>query len=418
MKKRQIIRIFALLLALSLTALLPVPAFAVTQAEIDELRAIRDEVTAQREAAQAVVDDLEGQQAGVIELKTAMDERNAYTLQQMQLNNDEIALYDELIADKAQEVEAARALEAEQLARYRARVRAMEENGSYNYLAMILRTSSLGELLTVIDDVGEIMQSDRELEDAYIAARENTQQAQAEYEAYKTELEGLQEVLRSEQTALEQDIEEASALILQLQTDIDANKDEVQEILLAEIAADEALAAKVAEMEAERQAELERQRQEEAERQRQLQSVSNAYSTGSFTWPVPSCSYVTSRFGLRIHPITGEEKSHNGIDVGAAYGATVIAADGGVVTLAGVYGGYGNCVMIDHGNGYVTLYGHLSSISVSEGQGVSSGATIGYVGSTGIATGPHLHFEVFSGGSRTDPEQFFSGLTFAPDAGE
>ena len=133
---------------------------------------------------------------------------------------------------------------------------------------------------------------------------------------------------------------------------------------------------------------------------------------------MPSCSYITSRFGLRTHPITGEQKNHTGLDVGAAYGATVIAADGGVVTLAGVYGGYGNCVMIDHGNGYVTLYGHLSSISVSEGQGVSSGATIGYVGSTGIATGPHLHFEILSGGSRTDPEQFFSGLTFAPDAGE
>ena len=170
MKKRQILRVFSLLLALALLSLLPVPAHAVTQEEIDELRAIRDEVTAQREAAQGVVDGLEEQQAGVIELKTAMDERNAYTLQQIQLNNEEIALNDELIADKAQEVEAAKALEETQLARYRARVRAMEENGGYNYLAMILRTSSLGELLTVIDDVGEIMQSDRQLEDAYIAA--------------------------------------------------------------------------------------------------------------------------------------------------------------------------------------------------------------------------------------------------------
>ena len=415
MNRRQIIRIISLLLLVMFLVKIPVNANAVTQEEIDELRAIRDEVAAQREAAQAVVDGLEQQQAGVVELKTAMDERNSYTLQQMQLNSEEIALFDELIADKAQEVEAAKTLEEEQLNRYRARVRAMEENGSYNYLAMILRTSSLGELLTVIDDVGEIMQSDRDLENAYIAARENTQQVQTEFEAYKLELETKQETLRTEQTALQQDIDEATALIQQLQLDIDTHQDEVDEILQAEREADEALAAKVAEMEAERQAELERLRQEEAER---LQSVSNAYSTGSFTWPVPSCSYVTSRFGLRIHPISGEEKSHNGIDVGAAYGAAVIAADGGVVTLADVYGGYGNCVMIDHGNGYVTLYGHLSSISVSEGQGVSSGSTIGYVGSSGIATGPHLHFEVFSGGSRIDPEQFFSGLTFAPDAGQ
>ena len=73
--------------------------------------------------------------------------------------------------------------------------------------------------------------------------------------------------------------------------------------------------------------------------------------------------------------------------------------------------------MIDHGNGYVTLYGHMSSYAVSEGQSVSQGDTVGYVGSTGVSTGPHLHFEVRAGGERIDPEQFFSGLTFSPDAG-
>ena len=93
------------------------------------------------------------------------------------------------------------------------------------------------------------------------------------------------------------------------------------------------------------------------------------------------------------------------------------ASDGGSVTLAGWNGGYGNCIMIDHGNGYVTLYGHLSSISVSVGQTVSQGTTIGAVGSTGNSTGPHLHFEVLKNGTRIDPEQFFSGLTISADAG-
>ena len=139
--------------------------------------------------------------------------------------------------------------------------------------------------------------------------------------------------------------------------------------------------------------------------------------TGSFVWPVPSCTYITSRFGLRVHPITGETKSHTGLDIGAAYGATIVAADGGTITKATVYGGYGNCVMINHGNGYVTLYGHMSSIAVSEGQSVSQGDTIGYVGSTGLSTGPHCHFEVWYNGSRIDPEQFFTGLTFSESAG-
>ena len=94
------------------------------------------------------------------------------------------------------------------------------------------------------------------------------------------------------------------------------------------------------------------------------------------------------------------------------------ASDGGTVILASVNGGYGNCIMIDHGNGYQTLYGHLSGYAVSYGQSVSKGDVIGYVGATGVVTGPHLHFEIWSGGGRIDPEPYFSGLSFAPDAGD
>ena len=93
-----------------------------------------------------------------------------------------------------------------------------------------------------------------------------------------------------------------------------------------------------------------------------------------------------------------------------------MAADGGTVTTAGVKGGYGNCVMIDHGNGYYTLYGHMSSIAVSLGQAVSKGDTVGYVGSTGVSTGPHLHFEIRVNGVCTDPAPWFSGLTYASGA--
>ena len=105
------------------------------------------------------------------------------------------------------------------------------------------------------------------------------------------------------------------------------------------------------------------------------------------------------------------------MDIAANSGANVLAADGGTVTLAGVNGGYGNCIMIDHGNGYQSLYGHMSALYVYEGQTVNQGDVIAAVGSTGVSTGPHLHFEVWSGGGRIDPEQFFSGLTFSAGAG-
>ena len=124
---------------------------------------------------------------------------------------------------------------------------------------------------------------------------------------------------------------------------------------------------------------------------------------------------ISSGFGSRWG------RNHNGLDIissnGTVLGKPIVAADSGTVILSKYYSGYGNCIMIDHGNGYVTLYGHLSSISVSVGQTVSQGATIGAVGSTGNSTGPHLHFEVLKNGTRIDPEQFFSGLTISADAG-
>lgn len=409
-KRSKTLLSMALAMALLLSAT-PVSSFAVTQDEIDALKSQRDEITAQRQEKQAVVDQLESEHATVLDRKLAMDERNMYTIEQIQLNAQEIALYDEMIADKLKELEQARELERQQLERYRERVRAMEENGNYGFLAMVLNTTDLGELLTVMDDIGEIMESDRELEDEYIAARENTEQVKAEYEAVKDELEAKQAELRAEQEELEKDIEEATNLILSLEEDIADRQAEYDAILAAEDEANARISELVAELERQRAAE------EAAKNPGGGGGGGSAVGNGSFIWPCPSCTYITSRFGERIHPITGDKKNHNGLDIGAGYGAAIVAADGGSVTLAGVNSGYGNCVMINHGNGYVTLYGHMSSIAVSNGQSVSQGDTIGYVGSTGLSTGPHLHFEIHSGGGLIDPEQFFSGLTFSPDCG-
>ena len=139
---------------------------------------------------------------------------------------------------------------------------------------------------------------------------------------------------------------------------------------------------------------------------------SSAVSLSSLMWPVPSCSLITSRFGYRVSPTAGASSYHGGLDIGAGEGATIVAAEAGQVILAGVNGGYGNCVMINHGNGIVTLYGHMKSIAVSYGQTVTKGQTIGYVGSTGVATGPHCHFEIRINGAQTDPAPYFSGLTY------
>jgi murein DD-endopeptidase MepM/ murein hydrolase activator NlpD len=126
--------------------------------------------------------------------------------------------------------------------------------------------------------------------------------------------------------------------------------------------------------------------------------------TGQFLRPVPGA--IVSGFGPRVHPILGTTRIHTGLDMAASMGEPIRAADTGNVVMAGWNGGYGNCVIIDHGAGLATLYAHQSEVAVSVGQRVNRGQVIGYVGSTGLSTGPHLHFEVRVNGTPVDPTQY------------
>ncbi len=448
MKIKSFIRaISGLMIAAFLLCLIPGKAYAVSQEEIDELRRQRLAIAMEHDEKQAEVDELQAERANILQRKQAMDERNALTRQEIEAIQKEIELYDQMIAEQAIRLEQARAYEARQLERYRMRVRAMEEDGEFDYISLFLNATDLGDFLTMLDDAGDIMKSDEELYQDYIRARINTERVKAEYESTKDKLEQEQAELRARQAMLQAEIEEATQLVTSLDEDIEEREQELQELLLAEIATAERIDRLVEQQERERREAEERRRREEEARQREQGGGSTAPAengggggdsgggggndggsaasapvtgTGSWSWPCPGCYYITSRFGNRYHPIFNEWRYHSGLDIGAGYGSGVTAADSGTVIMASVNGGYGNCVMIDHGNGYYTLYGHLSGYAVSNGQSVSKGQTIGYVGDTGWATGPHLHFEVRSGSTKLDPETTcgFYGLTFAPDAGE
>ncbi len=432
MKKRICISLLSFVLSAAiLFAGGPGKACAVSQEEIDELRRERLALAEEQGEKQAIVDELEEEKASLLERKLAMDERNEITRLEIANLQEEIDLYDQMIAEEAFKVEQAKALEEQQLERYRIRVRAMEECGELGYLALILRANDLSELLTAVDDAGAIMHSDRDLYDEYIAAREHTEEVKAEFEQTKAELEAEQEALRQQQEELEKDIEEASRLVSDLEENIAERNEELHQLLLQEIATAEKLELLIAQQEEERRAQQERDWYDSHYGSDGGDGDSSGDSggssggsivvgSGSFCWPCPGCTYVTSRAGNRYHPIFEEWRYHSGIDIGASYGSAVVASDGGTVILAEVNGGYGNCIMIDHGNSYYTLYGHLSSYAVSAGQTVSKGQTIGYVGDTGWATGPHLHFEIRFGSACLDPETAggFTGLTYAPDAGE
>ena len=201
--------------------------------------------------------------------------------------------------------------------------------------------------------------------------------------------------LETKQVELQQKVSEANALLASLESDINAYKSVYDQYEQQQ---------KNVQSQIDKQVEALR-RQEEANKKNDpsYDAGKDNGATGSMLWPCPSCHTITSEFGWRYHPIYHTQKYHSGVDIGASYGATIVAADGGTVITAGAVSGYGNCVVINHGNGITTLYGHMSSIAVSSGQKVSKGQTIGYVGSTGNSTGPHLHWEVTVNGVRQNP---------------
>lgn len=373
--------------------------FAVTQNDLNVLKARRDAVAAEKQAQQKVLDGLLANQNDVIEQKLALEEHVSLTQEQIRLNEAEIELYNGMIADKQKEVDAARELEELQLERYRSRVRAMEENGELDVLGLIFQADSVAGLIAAIDDAGDIMESDKHLEDAYIAARKAHEAIQAEYEEYKAGIEEKQSVLIDEANQLKIEISVTQGKIDALQEEINQNQELADEIEERWNAANYELAA--------------------AQELYESQHAAPGSLTGAgFIWPTGS-TYITSREGDRMHPISGTRRYHSGIDVGAGEGDDVWSAASGTVTLAGWNGDYGNCVIVTHDNGYQTVYAHLSGISVSEGSYVDAGDIVGAVGSTGLSTGSHLHFEIRSGGY-LDPEAFFGSdsFQFAPDSGE
>ena len=392
MISKKKLRAAAAFLALVLVALAIVPAgpaLAVSQSEIDALEEQRDALKAEREEMQAGIDELKNEQAGVLEQKRALDEQNEVYRQELELIEEQVSLYTRLVDEKAAELEKATAAETEQLAIYKQHVRAMEENGNYTYLSIIFGSKSLSELMANLDMIGEIMEADKRIYDQYTAAREDAEVIKAEYEETLGQLADKQEEYEAEKADLEAKIAEASELIAQLEEEISSNYD----LYLQVLAEEEALESDIQSM----IAELERQ-----------EAANSITSTGTYIWPLPGYS-PGSAYGWRMHPIFNEMRFHAGEDIGAPSGTPILAADSGVATVIPDNGnGYGNYIMINHGGGRVTLYAHMSSIAISGGASVSQGQVIGYVGSTGNSTGPHLHFEVRVNGATTDPKQYFN----------
>ncbi len=419
-KRKRIVSVVAALLAglmvfsLIFSSLTSVFASAVSQSDIDALEQQKTTLKQQKEEKKATLDALRSQQASFVEQKAALDEKNEVAQQEITVIVEQIEMYDTMIAEKEEEATVAQEAADEQLAIYKTHLRAMEENGQFNfYLSVLFGAKDFGDLLSRIDMITEIMENDKAVEESYKEARDFALEVKAEYESYQKELGEKKEGLEEEVRQLEAEIAATSNMIAELQNDIDLYTAEYNKMEANEAAVQAEISKLTEQLKA----------QEEAAKQQNAANGTNnpttpggANVTGTYIWPAPASTYITSKYGYRIHPIFGTKKFHSGVDIGAGAGTNVLAADGGTVTVATYSSSYGNYVMIYHADGSSTLYAHMSSLTVSAGQTVSQGDVIGYVGSTGWSNGPHLHFEVRIDGATTDPLAYFSNYSFAPDA--
>ena len=243
------------------------------------------------------------------------------------------------------------------------RLRVMYKNGSLGYIDVLLNSGSISELISNLEMMQLIFKND-------INAINVLEKEQAE-------LKKIEKQLRSEKEALDIKKAELDGELAKL----NRSKAELEAI----------------------EDELLRQAQELASQMYNRIDPDSEYIGGSYIWPVPSSKAVTSVYGWRIHPIFNTWKFHSGIDIGASEGSNLLACASGTVILSQEYGGYGQCIIIDHGGGITTLYGHLSKRIVSVGDKVTGGQLIGYVGQTGWSKGPHLHLEFAVNGELVDP---------------
>jgi murein DD-endopeptidase MepM/ murein hydrolase activator NlpD len=262
------------------------------------------------------------------------------------------------------------------------RIKGIYEDGEISYLGLLFQSTDLGDFISRMEYLSTLIANDQKLLDDIKIQQEKMVKKKEELETIRDR----SAKLLAEAKAAEAELENKKQ---QQRTSLEQNKKSQQAIF-------------------EENEKLEAESNALREKIRQLQAGRKGGTVGTVSnWPVPGYYEISSPFGWRTHPITGRKSLHTGIDIPAPTGKALYAVGAGDIIFAGWYGVYGNAVVIDHGKGISTLYAHLSQLAVREGQQVNQGQIIGYVGSTGFSTGPHLHFEVRINGNPTDPLQYF-----------
>lgn len=440
MKRKKLVSAVAagmaiLLILALLLSLIPATVFAASSSAIQEEL---DNLESQAQEIQRAKEELAQQQAAnasdtrdVVSRKKDIDQEIKIIHDEIENLNAQIQNYNQLIVEKQKELDDAQTRQTELNQQYRVRIRTMEESGKISYWSVLFKANSFTDLLDTINKISEIAAHDQAMLAELDRVAQEIQRAQAELAQEKSNLDAQKTALAASQAELDEKSAEANAILAELTADaakldsLYVSYEDKEAALTDEIAQKEQeYTAALAQEEEARRQEEERRRQEEENRRQEEEdrrqeeennggseeeggeSGGSSSSSSGWLYPLPYRVPVTSAYGYRVHPVTGAWSFHTGVDLGAGEGTPIYATRSGTVTTATYSDVYGNYVTINHGDGYSSLYGHMTHYVVSAGEYVSQGEVIGYVGSTGWSTGAHLHFTIYYNGSTVNPMDY------------
>lgn len=383
--------------------------------EIEDLEEKKEKAKEEQEAIRAQLKENLENMEDIVAQKNLIDQEVFLLYSQMTSIEEQITAYSALIADKQDQLDQAQAHLETLQAQNSARIRAMEKNGKVSYWSVIFKANSFVDLLDRLRMIEEIAEADQRRLEEMSAAAEVVAQAKDSLEEEKDGLEVVRSELEAAQEVLEEKRDEANKLLAEL-----VAKGEEYEALVEEAEQKvNDLAQDILDKEADYDAAKDREYQEWLAAQPKPKPPANVAPNGGtagdpnyvagLTWLVPiSYTHFTSPFGWRVHPVYGDWRFHYGVDLSAPTGTPIVASRSGKVTQASYDSSSGYHVYINHGDGFVTRYLHMTHYIVSPGQYVNAGQVIGYCGSTGASTGPHLHFSVYYNGQAVNPANYIN----------
>ena len=372
------------------------PAYIMAEDEdlTNQLDSIQQQVN-QQNAAKADAETVIGSVSE--QLRQIEEQLRQATAELGTIKEQRVAVENDITLNERQLAEAQKRLEGRESVFYK-RVRDIYINGRLSYLDVVIGSKDFSDFANRLEVLKRIIDSDITLINEIKKERAEIEAHKQKLEADRAKLVELEKAALAKQAEIEQKKAERNVVLQKAQNDRATAMQAIEEL--------NASSAQVSAMLKERQAARAAAAAAAAAATAQSSGGQGAsdnwvQGTGQLGWPVSG--EITSPYGYRVHPIWGTTIYHSGIDIGVDEGTPVHAADGGVVVWSGWMGGYGYAVVIDHGNGLSTLYGHNSELAVDEGQSVAKGQVISYAGSTGNSTGPHVHFEVRANGDPVDP---------------